>query len=153
MWIWTETDEELQDTDEDVAIQVNNKKFREDSDAGSSESDYQPGHPDGDPESEDGLEYTDEQDATGSDGKVPKKGYQPDANVGSEDDADAVDEQDTGSKKKKQGLAGRDEIQKIRGQLPSLLSSVGQKRKAQTQKHEYLFRNGFSDFLAAHHFW
>ena len=71
-WIWTETDEELQETDEDVTVQVNNE---DDSDAGSLESNYQPG---GDAESEDGLEYTDKEDATGkeirSDGKVPKKG-------------------------------------------------------------------------------
>ena len=80
------------------------------------------------------------------------KTYKPDADTESEAPLDRVDNQDagteiaSGSKKQKQGIAGRKEIQKIRSQMPSLSSSdehveivSGQKRKAApNQKHEYL---------------
>ena len=84
----------------------------------------------------------------------PKKGYQPDTNVESKGMLN-IDEQDgteirSGSKTK-QGLAGCKEVQKIQSQMPTVEHEdmdQGQKRKAaQNKKYEYLFLNGFSNFL------
>lgn len=176
--IWTETDDEddqeadedLQVADEDVQELVvdedDQETFDEDFDGGSSESEFQPGD-NLDAESEDSLDHAATE--VGSDGKTTDKDYQPDVDVESEDALNRVDKEEAdleirvggGGKKQKQGLAGRNEIQKIRSQLPSVSSSVehvvtvrGQKRKAAQKKtHKYLlFHNGFSDFLAAHYF-
>lgn len=123
----------------------------DDLDGGSSQSNYQP---DADAESE--LEDSDGLVGLGSSGKPPKKGYQPDANVESKGMLD-IDEQDgteiRSGGKTKQGLAGRiKEVQKIQSQMPSTVEHEdvdrGQKRKAaQNKKYEYLFLNGFSNFL------
>jgi hypothetical protein len=141
-----------------------------DSDGSSSESDYQQG---ANEESEDALEYVDEQDAgteIGSGGKKLNNGlgsvegdYQPGTNMESEDALDYVDERDAGTeiasggKKQKKGVAGRKEIQKIRSQMLSMPLPVehvdtatdrGQKRKAEkNQKHEYFFPYWFSKLI------
>jgi hypothetical protein len=156
--IWIETDDEdIQDTDEDVqgadgGVQDADEDVQDaDEDAGSSGSDFQPS-PNSGAENGDTLDYMDS--------KTPDKDYNPDANMESEaaQDHDVDNELEdagtdiitsgTGSKKQKQGVVGRKEIQKIRNlnQMPSLSSSdehveivSGQKRKAaQIQKHEYL---------------
>lgn len=146
-WIWTETDEEddIQKADEDIqetfgigADEDIQETFILDdkaSDGASSGSNYEPlasldaesdeqsagaeigssltRHPDADVESEDALVYIDEEDGDAG------------AKIGS------------GGKKQKQGLAGRNEIQNIRSQLPSVDIDRGQKRKAaQNQKYE-----------------
>ena len=159
MWIWTETDNEsdnIQETNEDVQETLTNADL-DDLDGGSSQSDYQPCA-----DAESKLEDLDGLVGLGSSGKPPKKGYQPDANVESKGMLN-IDEQDgteirSGSKTK-QGLEGCKEVKKIQSQMPSTVEhedmDQGQKRKvAQNKMYEYLFLNGFSNFLTvgAHYF-